>query len=41
MKMFGYPKNKIFTLKARLNFEVYGQAAKITPEAGGRLGPFL
>ena len=28
------PQKIIFTSKARLNSEVYGQAAKITPEAG-------
>ena len=26
------PQKRIFTSKARLNSEVYGQAAKITPE---------
>ena len=34
MKMFGHPKREFFTSKARLNSEVYGQASKITPEAG-------
>ena len=32
MKMFGRPQKIIFTSKARLNSEVYGQASKITPE---------
>ena len=34
MKMFGTPKENFFSSKARLNFEVYGQGDKITPEAG-------
>ena len=34
MKMFGDPKREFFSSKARLNFEVYGQGDKITPEAG-------
>ena len=29
----GAPQKRIFTSKARLNSEVYGQASKITPEA--------
>ena len=33
MKMFEHPKREFFTSKARLNFEVYGQNDKITPEA--------
>ena len=32
MKMFGHPKKRIFTSKARLNSEVYGQGRKITAE---------
>ena len=32
--MFGHPKSKFFSSKARLNFQVYGQHDKITPEAG-------
>ena len=31
-KIFGHPKD-FFTSKTRLNFEEYGQAAKIIPEA--------
>ena len=31
--MFGHPKEKIFTEKTRINFEVYGQNYPITPEA--------
>ena len=34
MKMFGHPKREFFISTARLNFEVYGQNDKITPEAG-------
>ena len=30
--MFGLPKRQFFTSKARVNFEVYGHAGKITPE---------
>ena len=40
MKMFGHPKRDFFTSKARPNYEVYGQAGKITPEAGGKYAPF-
>ena len=40
MKMFGHPKRQFFTSKAKLNFEVYGQWDKITPEAGEK-GPFF
>ena len=32
--MFGGPKRELFTSKARLDFEVYGQRQKVTPEAG-------
>ena len=32
--MFRCLKREFFTSKARLNFEVYGQPIKITPEAG-------
>ena len=32
MKMFEHPKREFFTSTARLNFEVYGQNDKITPE---------
>ena len=41
MKMFGYPKENFFSSKARLNLEVYGQRPQITPEAGGKMAPFL
>ena len=41
MKIFGHPKREFFTSKARLNFEVYGQPSKITPEAEKKLTPFL
>ena len=40
MKMFGTPKENFFSSKARLNFEVYGQEDKITPEAGGKKALF-
>ena len=41
MKMFCAPQKRIFTSKARLNFEVYGQHDKITPEAEEKKAPFL
>ena len=34
------PKRDFFSPKARLNFEVYGQEDKITPEAGEKRAPF-
>ena len=34
MKLFETPKEIFLNSKARLNFEVYGQGDKITPEAG-------
>ena len=40
MKMFGCPKREFFTSKARLNFEVYCQRDKITPEAGKKPPPY-
>ena len=40
MKMFGHHKRYFFTSKARLDFEVYGQHDKITPEAGEKKVPF-
>ena len=40
MKMFGTPKEIFFSSKARLNFEVYGQGDKITPEAREKKAPF-
>ena len=41
MKLFGTPKEIFFSSKARLNFEVYGQGDKITPEAGEKKAPFF
>ena len=35
------PKREFFSSKARLNFEVYGQGDKITPEAGEKKAPFF
>ena len=32
--MLGHPKDNFFIEKAGVNFEVYGQEPKITPEAG-------
>ena len=41
MKIFGRLKRDFFTSNSRINFEVYCQPLKITPEASGEKGLFL